>query len=56
MKRWALIKNNLVDMVVEQNTQPQIQGVWVECSDKVGPGWSYDGNKFTAPPEPDVTE
>jgi hypothetical protein len=54
MKRWALIKNGVVDMIVEQDTQPQIAGMWVECSNQVGPGWLYDGSTFSPPPPPPV--
>lgn len=53
MKRWALIVNGVVDMIVEQDSQPQISGVWVECSASVGPGWLYDGNTFSPPPPPE---
>jgi hypothetical protein len=49
MKRWASIRNGVVDMVVEQDTQPQIAGTWVECSSEVGPGWLYDGSTFSPP-------
>lgn len=54
MKRWALIENKVVSMVVEQDTQPQIGGVWVECPYEVGPEWTYDGTNFFPPPEPEV--
>lgn len=56
MKRWALIVNSVVSMVVEQDTQPQIAGVWVECPNYVGPGWLYDGSTFSPPPPPPVEE
>lgn len=56
MKRWALIQNSIVDMVVEQDTQPQISGVWVECPYEVGPGWLYDGTNFSPPPPPPEPE
>jgi hypothetical protein len=43
--RWALIENNVVANVVEQDSQPQIPGVWVECGD-AGPGWHYVNGVF----------
>lgn len=46
--RWALIKNNVVVNVVEQNEQPKIEGQWVLCGD-AGPGWTYNGSQFTNP-------
>jgi hypothetical protein len=52
MKRWALIDGNVVNMIVEQETQPQVFGSWVECFDYVGPGWLYDGSTFSLPPPP----
>lgn len=52
MKRWAQIDANVVVMVVEQDTQPQVNGVWVECPYEVGPGWLYDGTDFSPPPPP----
>ena len=52
MKRWALIDVGVVTMVVEQDSQPQISGEWVECPYNVGPGWLYDGANFSPPPPP----
>jgi len=52
MKRWALIKNSTVDNVVEQDTQPQVYGSWVECPYYVGPGWVYENGTFSPPPLP----
>ena len=58
MKRWALIKNGVVDTVVTQTAQPQVFGTWVECPDYVGPGWLYNGSTFSSPPavEPIITK
>jgi len=53
MKRWALIDGNIVSMIVEQNTQPQVFGTWVECSSNVGPGWVYENGVFSPPPPPE---
>jgi hypothetical protein len=50
MNRWALIENGLVNLVTEQNQKPEIDGVWVQCADSIGPGWTYDGAQFHAPP------
>lgn len=53
MKRWALIEGELVANVVEQETQPQIEGVWVEIvGDPVGPGWEYINGEFIGPAPP----
>ena len=53
MKRWALIEGELVANVVEQDTQPQIEGLWVENVDgKAGPGWKYIGGQFIGPELP----
>jgi hypothetical protein len=27
---------------------------WITAPTEVGPGWLYDGNSFTLPPEPDA--
>lgn len=57
MNRWALVENSIVDLVVEQDDQPSIAGIWVECPSEVGPGWTYDGTNFNAPvpvPEPAI--
>ena len=56
MNRYALIKNNIVVNVVAWDgtgdmfadfTVVNISGIAVDI------GWSYDGNNFTAPPEPE---
>jgi len=53
MKRWALIDGNIVSMIVEQATQPQVFGTWVECPNNVGPGWVYENGVFSPPPPPE---
>lgn len=59
MKRFALIKNNIVVNVVVWDgtgdmfadfTVVNISGVAVDT------GWIYDGKNFTAPPEPEKTK
>lgn len=54
MKRWALISGDVVAMIVEQDSKPEISGVWVECPYYVGPGWLYQNGEFISPdiPEP----
>lgn len=49
MTRYALIESGRVANVVEQASLPAIPGTWVACGN-AGPGWSYDGSTFTAPP------
>jgi hypothetical protein len=49
MKRWAMININTVTFVTEQDDQPIVSGVWVECPPNVGPGWTYDGTNFNEP-------
>jgi hypothetical protein len=46
--RWALIEGGKIANVVVQDSRPLIPGQWVQCGD-AGPGWSFDGAKFTAP-------
>jgi hypothetical protein len=55
VKRWALIDGEIVNMIVEQETQPQVFGYWVECSNNVGPGWVYADGQFSPPPPPEET-
>lgn len=53
MKRWALVENELVANVVEQDDQPKIEGVWIEIPDgKAGPGWKYVNGAFVNPEPP----
>ena len=58
MQRWALIEGDKVANVVEQDDEPQIGGMWVDCTGQhVGPGHTYDGQQFAAPappPEPRI--
>lgn len=41
MQRWALIKDQIVDSVVEQEEMPQIEGEWVALEEGFGPGDYY---------------
>lgn len=56
MKRWAFMKGGVIDMIVEQETEPQVFGKWVECPIHVGPGWLYNGTNFSPPPPPPPVE
>lgn len=49
MTRYAQIQNGIVDQVINSETDPDgINGEWIACGD-AGPGWTYDGTRFTAP-------
>lgn len=48
MKRWALIQGGKVANVVEQATQPTIDGQWIEATVQ-GPGWGYVNGAFVPP-------
>ena len=53
MKRWALVENELVANVVEQDDQPEIKGVWIKIPDGIaGPGWKYIDGEFVNPNPP----
>lgn len=52
MKRWALMKGDVVDLVTEAATQPQIPGTWREVTGLVvGPGHRYTGGQWLSPAE-----
>lgn len=44
--RWALLTQGVVDLIVEQDTQPDVFGEWVLCP-SAGPGWVYVDGEFT---------
>ena len=50
MSRWALVRGGTCVTVVEQATQPTVDlgGQWVAAG-SAGPGWTWDGNAWTAP-------
>jgi len=50
--RYAIIENGVVANVVVADAELASQNGWVECPD-AGPGWTFDGVNFTAPPEPE---
>lgn len=58
MKRWANVFGGVVSLVVDQDSMPTINGVWVEITGQnVGPGWLYNGGTFSPPlaAEPIIT-
>lgn len=58
---YAIVENGLVLNVAVWDEEPTFEpekGVWVLVKDDeiAGPGWTYDGKKFIAPPEPEKTK
>ena len=53
MSLYAVIKGDVVDGIAIADAPLDINGVWV-CIDALdvrpGPGWTYDGAEFHAPP------
>lgn len=59
MKRWADVSGGIVSAVVDQDSMPTINGVWVDITGQnVGPGWLYNDGIFSPPPaaEPIITK
>lgn len=59
MKRYALVENGVVQLVVEQDSTPIVFGTnWIDVTGMgVGPMDSYDGTNFTQyvpPPVPNI--
>jgi hypothetical protein len=62
MKRWTLIENGILTLVVEQDTEPFVYTdngrYWVECPINIegvgcpGPGWGYENSTFINPYPP----
>lgn len=49
MRRWALVSGITIQAVVEQDSEPQIDGQWVELTPGFGPGdAAVDGRLFKA--------
>jgi hypothetical protein len=48
----ALIQNNKVVQVCEQEFEVHSLLVWVDAVDGCVAGWTYEGGQFTAPPAP----
>lgn len=57
MIRAAIIQGGVVTRVAnldpESEWQPDAGFEAVPCGPEVGPGWTYDGEDFIAPPQPD---
>lgn len=49
MGKKALLENNIVVQVSEETFEVHPSLVWVDCSDEVLNGWSYDGVSFSNP-------
>lgn len=50
MKRWALIVEEKIETVTEQESMPCIPGEWLDITDvAVGPGWRRDGDVWLPP-------
>lgn len=48
-RRWALVVNEVIANVVEQDGRPQIEGDWQEITGTVGPGdVAVNGRMFRA--------
>lgn len=48
-RRWALVGGTTIQAVVEQDSEPQIPGLWQELVKPVGPGdVIIDGRQFRA--------
>ena len=52
MARFAIVENGVVVNVVLADAGP-VDSVDVSAVPGVGPGWTYDGEEFTAPVVPD---
>lgn len=50
--RYAIIEAGVVVNAVLAEPAYAAEHGWVELPDNAGPGWLYDGHKFTAPPVP----
>ena len=50
MKRWALIVEEKIETVTEQESMPCIPGEWLDVTDvAVGPCWRRDGDEWLPP-------
>ncbi|HCR3065249.1 tail fiber assembly protein [Escherichia coli] len=63
MKEFAVIKDSLVVNIIlwdgeDSDFAKDINGALIAIPEDshIGIGWSYDGDKFTPPPEPDKTK
>lgn len=56
MNRYALMENNIVKNIVDQESMPTLFGSWVDITGlSVGPGFRYDNGTWT-PPSQQVPE
>lgn len=49
--RYAIIENGVVRNVVLASEELAAERGWIR-TDEAGPGWTWDGAKFAAPPPP----
>lgn len=59
MKRWALMVNNVINTITEQQTLPIVftegEAFWIEVTGlHVGPGYKYNDGEFSPPDPPPV--
>jgi hypothetical protein len=58
--KYARIVNDIVVETTFKNPNkifhPDLAKMFIECPDEVESRWTYDGETFTAPPEPVVEE
>lgn len=50
MGRYAVVEDGLVINVVVADSELASTKGWIQ-TDTAGPGWTYDGNGFTPPPQ-----
>lgn len=54
-KKFAIVKGGVVDSIALAESPLGTDGQWIDLdgvSPPPGPGWSYDGTTFSAPPVP----
>ena len=59
MGLYAVIKGDVVDGIAIADAPLETDGKWICIDDldvKPGPGWTYDGTEFHAPPPAPVVE
>jgi hypothetical protein len=49
--KYALIKQNVVENIVVASSEYALENNLVEITGNVSKGWTYDGEKFSAPVE-----
>jgi hypothetical protein len=56
MKYARIVNNTVVETALTDPYKifhPDLAKMFIECPDEVERHWSYDGETFTAPPEPE---